>query len=136
MPVTARNFEFPVSRLHNVGFRVVRNFEPLMNADEEQQGRCGDDRTLSVIPFSIVTLCAQTHPLQAVIEAARGNPPALKELLATNFPNLKNQGTALVWGQDFLFVAETAKEPIVSIDAQPARGHGARAGLRLSGIAW
>jgi len=58
-------------------------------------------------------LWAQTHPLEAIVEAARGNPPALKELLATNFPNLKNQGTALVWGQDFLFVAETAKQPMV-----------------------
>ncbi|HUE21465.1 MAG TPA: alpha/beta hydrolase-fold protein [Bryobacteraceae bacterium] len=64
-------------------------------------------------------LWAQTHPLEAIVEAARGNPPALKELLATNFPNLKNQGTALVWGQDFLFVAETAKQPMVSIDGQP-----------------
>lgn len=64
-------------------------------------------------------MCAQTHPLQAIIEAARFNPPALKVLLATNFPNLKNQGTALVWGQDFLFLAAAAKEPTVSIDAQP-----------------
>jgi hypothetical protein len=43
-------------------------------------------------------MCAQTHPLQAIIEAACANPPALKSLLATNFPNLKNQGTALVRG--------------------------------------
>lgn len=62
---------------------------------------------------------AQTHPLQAIVEAARANPQALKDLLATNFPNLKNQGTALVWGQDFLFIADTAKLPSVVIDAQP-----------------
>jgi enterochelin esterase family protein len=67
----------------------------------------------------MATLCAQTHPLQAIIEAARANPPALKDLLARNFPNLKNQGVALMWGQDFLFVADTAKQPMVSIDAQP-----------------
>ena len=67
----------------------------------------------------MAALCAQTHPLQAILEAARANPPALAGLLATNFPNLKNQGTALVWGQDFLFVAETSKQPMVAIDGQP-----------------
>jgi hypothetical protein len=72
-----------------------------------------------LLPLSMATLCAQMHPLESIIEAARFNPPALRDLLGTNFPNLKNQGTALVWGQDFLFVAETAKEPTVSIDAQP-----------------
>jgi enterochelin esterase-like enzyme len=71
------------------------------------------------VALSVASLCAQTHPLESIVEAARANPPALKELLATNFPNLKNQGTALVWGQDFLFVAAAAKEPAVSIDAQP-----------------
>src|SRR5580700_7562035 len=73
----------------------------------------------SLLSLSIAALYAQTHPLEAIIEAARANPPALKDLLSTNFPNLKNQGTALVWGQDFLFVAQTSKEPAVSIDAQP-----------------
>lgn len=75
---------------------------------------------LSVLAtFTVAAMCAQTHPLQTIIEAARTDPPALKELLAANFPNLKNQGAALVWGQDFLFVADTAKTPEVSIDAQP-----------------
>jgi len=73
-----------------------------------------------LLPLCAAALCAQTHPLQAIVEAARNNPAALKALLATNFPNLKNQGTALVWGQDFLFVAETAKQPAVSIDGQAA----------------
>jgi len=72
-----------------------------------------------LLPISMAAMCAQTHPLESIVEAARVNPPALKALLATNFPNLKNQGTALVWGQDFLFLAETGKEPTVSIDAQP-----------------
>ncbi|HXM41178.1 MAG TPA: alpha/beta hydrolase-fold protein [Bryobacteraceae bacterium] len=72
-----------------------------------------------LVPISMAAMWAQTHPLQAIVEAARSDPPALKALLATDFPNLKNQGTALVWGQDFLFIAETAKEPAISIDAQP-----------------
>jgi enterochelin esterase family protein len=73
----------------------------------------------SLLLLSVGAMCAQTHPLQAIVEAARANPPVLKDLLAVNFPNLKNQGTALVWGQDFLFLAETAKQPAVSIDGQP-----------------
>ncbi len=75
---------------------------------------------LLLAPLTFAALYAQTHPLEAIVNAARANPAALKELLATNFPTLKNQGTALVWGQDFLFVADTAKQPTVSIDGQPA----------------
>ena len=65
-----------------------------MNADKNNKGGVVTIELSLLVPFSIVTLCAQTHPLQAVIEAARFNPPALKELLAASFPNLKNQGTA------------------------------------------
>jgi len=64
-------------------------------------------------------LCAQTHPLQTMIEAARAQSPALKDLLTRSAPNLKNQGAAFVWGQDFLFAVETGKDPSVSIDGQP-----------------
>jgi hypothetical protein len=73
-----------------------------------------------LLPFSMAMVCAQTHPLEAIVDAARFHPAALKDLLATDFPSLKNQGTALVWGQDFLFIAETTNEPTVSIDAQSA----------------
>jgi enterochelin esterase-like enzyme len=77
-------------------------------------------RLFLLLSLSVAALCAQLHPLEAIVDAARAHPAALKDLLATNFPNLKNQGTALVWGQDFLFVADTTKQPVVSIDAQPA----------------
>jgi len=75
-------------------------------------------RTLLIVS---VCLCAraQTHPLEAVIESARTNSPALKEHLAKAAPNLKNQGAALVWGQDFVFAVETDREPTVAIDGQP-----------------
>jgi enterochelin esterase family protein len=66
-----------------------------------------------------VAMNAQTHPLEAVIEAARAKSPELKDLLAKISPNLKNAGTALVWGQDFLFAVESGAEPGVSIDGQP-----------------
>jgi enterochelin esterase family protein len=79
-------------------------------------------RPFLLLPFTAAVMLAQTHPLEAIVAAARTNSPALKDLLATNFPNLKNQGTALVWGQDFLFVAETATSPEISIDMQPFAG--------------
>ena len=73
--------------------------------------------TLAVI--AVVATNAQTHPLEAVVEAARAKSPELKDLLAKISPNLKNAGTALVWGQDFLFAVESGAEPGVSIDGQP-----------------
>ena len=77
-------------------------------------------RKLAWLVFVCVSgVHAQTHPLEALIEAARAKSPALKELLAKSAPNLKNQGAALVWGQDFLFAAESEKEPSVSVDGQP-----------------
>jgi enterochelin esterase family protein len=72
-----------------------------------------------LLPFSLAALSAQTHPLQSILDAARTQPAALRDLLAVNFPNLKNQGAALVWGQDYLFLADTPNQPAVSIDAQP-----------------
>jgi enterochelin esterase family protein len=76
-----------------------------------------------LVPLSVVAICAQTHPLETVIEAARAQSPELKELLTKIAPNLKTQGAALVWGQDFLFAVESGAEPAgsigVSIDGQP-----------------
>jgi enterochelin esterase family protein len=69
--------------------------------------------------IAAVAMDAQTHPIETVIEAARAKSPELKDLLAKISPNLKNAGTALVWGQDFLFAVESGSEPAVSIDGQP-----------------
>lgn len=65
------------------------------------------------------TLGAQTHPLQELIEAARAKSPELKDMLAKRSPNLA-QGGVWVWGQDFLFAAQSEGAASVSIDAQPA----------------
>jgi enterochelin esterase family protein len=75
-----------------------------------------------LVPLAVVaavTMNAQTHPLETVIEAARAKSPELKDLLAKISPNLKTQGTALVWGQDFLFAVESEQEPGISIDGLP-----------------
>jgi enterochelin esterase family protein len=63
---------------------------------------------------------AQTHPVQQVIEAARVKPasPALRDLLTGSGVN--DRGTALVWGQDFLFAIEAGSAPAVSINGEPA----------------
>src|SRR5436305_8065211 len=64
-------------------------------------------------------LAAQTHPLEELIDAARTQSPALKDLLAKRSPNLKAQGGVWVWGQDFLFAADADGAATVSIDGQP-----------------
>jgi enterochelin esterase-like enzyme len=64
-------------------------------------------------------LLAQVHPVETLIEAARAKSPSLKELLSKLSPNLKTQGAAFVWGQDFLFAADTGTSAAVSIDGQP-----------------
>lgn len=64
-------------------------------------------------------LTAQTHPLQELIDAARAKSPELKDLLAKRAPTL-NQGGVWVWGQDFLFAAQSEGSASVSIDQQPA----------------
>jgi enterochelin esterase-like enzyme len=65
------------------------------------------------------SLAAQTHPLEELIDAARTQSPAAKDLITKRAPNLKAQGGVWVWGQDFLFAAE-GDGATVSIDGQPA----------------
>jgi enterochelin esterase-like enzyme len=65
------------------------------------------------------TLGAQTHPLQELIEAARAKSPEVKDLLAKRSATLA-QGGVWVWGQDFLFAAQSDGAVSVSIDHQPA----------------
>ena len=74
---------------------------------------------LYLLAATALALHAQTHPLQELVEAARAKSPALKDLIARRAPNLKAQGGAWVWGQDFLFAAEGQTSATVSIDGQP-----------------
>src|SRR5215471_17020020 len=73
-----------------------------------------------LICVSIFSLNAQTHPLEAIIEAARAKSPALKDLVTKAVPNMKTQGAAFVWGQDFVFAIESEKPASISIDHRPA----------------
>jgi enterochelin esterase family protein len=66
----------------------------------------------------LVPVCAQRHPLETLMDAARQHSPALKELLPANIHALKERGGAAVWGQDFLFAIEIATTPTISVDRQ------------------
>ena len=76
-------------------------------------------RKLFLLAALAVGAFAQTHPLAAIIEAARAQSPELKDLLAKAPGNLKTQGAAFVWGQDYVFAIAAASSAAVSIDAQP-----------------
>jgi enterochelin esterase family protein len=65
------------------------------------------------------TLAAQMHPIEELIGAARAQAPELRDLLAKRSANLA-QGGVWVWGQDFLFAAQSDGAASVSIDHQPA----------------
>ena len=61
---------------------------------------------------------AESHPLEELIQAARTRSPRLKELIAAGLPGLRGRDGAAVWGQEFLFVVESAMPATVSIDKQ------------------
>jgi len=71
------------------------------------------------IAFSIAFLAyaafAQEHPLEQLIEAARKGPaePGLAALITST---LAARGGAAVWGQDFLFVTDSASPVTVAVD--------------------
>ncbi|MCX6613586.1 MAG: alpha/beta hydrolase-fold protein [Acidobacteria bacterium] len=64
-------------------------------------------------------LHGQLHPLQELVEAARKDSPALRDLLGKGLPQMKGRDGVLVWGQDFLFAVESETPASVAIDKQP-----------------
>jgi enterochelin esterase family protein len=70
--------------------------------------------------FLSCAACAQVHPLQELIDAARSHSPKLKDLIAAGLPALQGRDGAAVWGQEFLFAVESAKPASVSVDKQTA----------------
>jgi len=64
-------------------------------------------------------LFAQVAPLEELIETAREGPsaPGLKDLVAKA---LSQRGGVAVWGQDYLFVAESPSPASLAIDREPA----------------
>src|SRR5438067_2531786 len=64
-------------------------------------------------------LLAQPYPLEELIAAARLGPaaPGLKDRITKTLPS--RRGTA-IWGQDYLFIADSPAPVTVSLDGQPA----------------
>lgn len=75
---------------------------------------------IGVLVLACSALHAQKHPLQELIDAARADSPALSTLLGKGLPGLRGRDGAAVWGQHFLFAAESPTPATVSIDKQPA----------------
>jgi enterochelin esterase family protein len=76
-------------------------------------------RKFALLPLLVAfSIRAQKNPLQEMIEAARANSPALKDLLAKGMPTLAARGAVAVWGQDYLFAVDAPKASVVSIALQ------------------
>ena len=76
-------------------------------------------RRLLLFLVAAAACFAQTSPLEELIDAARGGPsaPGLKDHITTT---LSARGGTAVWGQDYLFVADSPAPVTISIDQQPA----------------
>lgn len=68
--------------------------------------------------FAALGLFAQAPPLQELIDSARQGPgaPGLKDRITKT---LSPRGGVAVWGQDYLFVADSPTAATVSIDREP-----------------
>ena len=76
-------------------------------------------RRLLLFLVAAAACFAQTSPLEELIDAARGGPsaPGLKDKITAT---LSARGGTAVWGQDYLFVADSPAPVTISIDQQPA----------------
>src|SRR5215469_12126453 len=63
-------------------------------------------RTIALLVLAASAFCAQTFPIEELIETARQGPstPGLKDRITKT---LGAHGGQNVWGQDFLFVADS-----------------------------
>jgi len=73
---------------------------------------------LAFVAAVALSMRAQVHPLEQLIQSARRGPatPGLPELIKQT---LSVHGGTAVWGQDYLFVAESGVPASISIDQQP-----------------
>ena len=76
-------------------------------------------KKLALFLLATSAFYAQTPPWEDLIEAARQGPsaPGLKDRITKT---LSARGGTAVWGQDFLFVADSPSPVTISIDQQPA----------------
>ena len=76
-------------------------------------------KTIALFLLASAAFFAQTPPLEELIETARhgGAAPGLKDQITST---LSPRGGTAVWGQDFLFVADSPQPVSISIDQQSA----------------
>jgi enterochelin esterase-like enzyme len=76
-------------------------------------------KILALLLLASPAFFAQTPPLEQLIDAARQGPasPGLKEQIGKT---LSPRGGVAIWGQDYLFVADSPSPATISIDRQPA----------------
>src|SRR5262245_1226917 len=75
-------------------------------------------KTFGLLLIAACAAFAQSPPLEELIAVARQGPnaPGLKDRITKV---LSPRGGNTVWGQDYLFVAESATPVTVSLDSQP-----------------
>ena len=88
---------------------------------------------MKIFPLLLIaasTVLGQTYPLEDLIAAARQGPsaPGLAERITKV---LGPRGGAAIWGQDYLFIANSPSPVSISIDQQPAAGMTAIEGSTL-----
>ncbi len=73
-------------------------------------------KTLACLWVCVISVAAQTHPLQALVETARQGPatPGFADMA---IKTLGAHGGVAVWGEDYLFISDL-KNPSLSIDQQ------------------
>ena len=76
-------------------------------------------RAITLLCLLASPVLAQLEPVRQLIEAARTNSPALKDLLAQGLPLLQGRDGAIVYGQEFLFAVQSDNPATLSIDHQP-----------------
>ena len=76
-------------------------------------------RQILILSLAALTLTAQKHSIQEIVDAARTDSPALAALLGKGLPELKGRDGVIAWGQEFFFAVENAGAATVSIDKQP-----------------
>jgi enterochelin esterase family protein len=76
-------------------------------------------KTIVILASAALALQAQAPPIQQLIDIARSGPsaPGLKDQIVKT---LGAHGGFNVWGEDYIFVAESPTPATISIDGQPA----------------
>ena len=87
-------------------------------------------KKVAMLVLAVTAAFAQPSPLEELIHLARQGPaaPGLQERITKT---LSPRGGTAIWGQDYLFIANSPSAVTVSIDSQPAEPMASIAGSTL-----